>query len=804
MSLLNSDSRSKTDSAFRRDADIDGILTRLCSLTERVVLFPVRHHSPACARALRDLIRRLRPAAVLVEGPSDFNDRLPELALPHQLPIAIYTWVPLPDESLRGAFYPFCRYSPEWLALTTAGETGAATAFIDLPWADMVRLNNKTTNLYSDAALRRGEYLRRLCQELEVEGFDALWDHLAEQDGGLDAEETLRRTHHFCALRRIMEDEVAEEDLQRESFMAARIQEALALHEGQIFVVTGGYHSLGLLEFLTGQRPALPCEPAPFQEGGGIALTPYSYQDLDSLTGYDAGMPNPGFYDAAWEHGHADVSDLLLQKVAALLRERHQTASTADLIAVRGTAQALATLRGQAHPWRRELMDGIIAALVKDETAGDHPFLAVLHEILRGGDRGRLAEGTPLPPFVADLRAQLAAHQIDLTDRTAKTLATDLTDPAQRGRSRLLHRLALLQLPGIRQTGGVDFSVRDDLSSLTEIWAVQWMPEFEAAAAQGSRYGPTVRAAALARLRELAASATGAGAALILVRAAEAGLASEFAQGTPLHTRLEEAIRSEPDFAEAAAATGHLFHLYQFDEVLETTGLPGLGALLAESWERAVWLVDFIGTTPPDPAGIPDAFLALTDVARRTRTTLALPLNDWIQALRHLESHARQLPLLRGAAAGALWLLRAVDASAADDGAEDADTTGVRGQLRAFADPAVLGDYLTGLFTLARTLASRDAALIRAISETISGFSPDDFLAALPSLRLAFTFFPPREKFDLARVLFGNTTGAVMATRRLAADPVETAANTAFDNRLLATLRRYGLREPAGLSPQPS
>src|SRR6478736_10454208 len=89
------------------DIDIDAILPRLCSLTERVVLFPVRHHSPACARALSALIRRLRPAAVLVEGPSDFNDRLPELALPHRLPIAIYTWVQEPDQPLRGAFYPF-------------------------------------------------------------------------------------------------------------------------------------------------------------------------------------------------------------------------------------------------------------------------------------------------------------------------------------------------------------------------------------------------------------------------------------------------------------------------------------------------------------------------------------------------------------------------------------------------------------------------------------------------------------------------------------------------------------------------
>ena len=57
-----------------------------------MVFLPVRHHSPACARAVGEIITRLRPAAVLVEGPSDFNDRLEELFLPHRLPVAVYSW----------------------------------------------------------------------------------------------------------------------------------------------------------------------------------------------------------------------------------------------------------------------------------------------------------------------------------------------------------------------------------------------------------------------------------------------------------------------------------------------------------------------------------------------------------------------------------------------------------------------------------------------------------------------------------------------------------------------------------------
>ena len=38
-------------------------------------------------------------------------------------------------------------------------------------------------------------------------------------------------------------------------------------------------------------------------EDRGIALTPYSYERLDNLKGYESGMPNPGFYHQAWSDG---------------------------------------------------------------------------------------------------------------------------------------------------------------------------------------------------------------------------------------------------------------------------------------------------------------------------------------------------------------------------------------------------------------------------------------------------------------------------------------------------------------------
>ena len=56
----------------------------------------IRHHSPACARLVKSLIESQRPRYVLIEGPADFNDRVDELFLAHQLPVAIYSYCRMP------------------------------------------------------------------------------------------------------------------------------------------------------------------------------------------------------------------------------------------------------------------------------------------------------------------------------------------------------------------------------------------------------------------------------------------------------------------------------------------------------------------------------------------------------------------------------------------------------------------------------------------------------------------------------------------------------------------------------------
>jgi hypothetical protein len=290
------------------------VIDQLCDPSARAVFFPVRHHSPACARHVRALARAMKPAAVLIEGPSDFNERVAELHLPHTLPIAIYSYVRLEDGSRRGGYHPLCEYSPEWVALRTARELKAVTRFIDLPYADIANID-ATANRYADRGLAQSKFVARLCARAGVETFDELWDAHFEADRDLPLEEFLRRAHQFCLHSRLMDAEVSESDRLRESFMAEQVRAALKEFKGRVLVVTGGYHSSALFARLNGidfhgTRDTPREASAPNDGERGIALTPYSYERLDSLRGYNAGMPNPGFYHQAWldsEKGRTDT-----------------------------------------------------------------------------------------------------------------------------------------------------------------------------------------------------------------------------------------------------------------------------------------------------------------------------------------------------------------------------------------------------------------------------------------------------------------------------------------------------------------
>jgi hypothetical protein len=349
-----------------------------------------------------------------------------------------------------------------------------------------------------------------------------------------------------------------------------------------------------------------------------------------------------------------------------------------------------------------------------------------------------------------------------------------------------MHRLRVLETGAHRRTAGTDLATRDDLGQVWEEWHIHWNPDFDAHCIEAARYGPTLADAAAARLAEQAATIErDAGrAALLLLDAALAGLTSI---SQALLNRLRELIRADGDFFSVAASLGHLLYLYRYDAVLETAGQGEIGELLRETFGRGLWLFESLGQVTGQDAPLLQGVQSLRETFERCGVALNLNRDEFLDVLERVGSDKHNYPLVRGAALGARWSLGAVDGAA------------VQTALRLFADPNQLGDFLTGLFALAREQVQRQRDLVLGINSLLGCYTDDDFLAALPALRLAFTYFTPREKHYLAQTLrkgLGLSNELEPATLEVS---VETATRAlAFEAKLFETLEKYGVR---GIEP---
>ncbi|RVU15096.1 DUF5682 family protein [Methylobacterium oryzihabitans] len=758
--------------------------------TGALAVVGVRHHSPACARLVRRTIAALRPAFVLVEGPADYNPFLADLALDHALPVAIFSFR-ADDRGSSASYSPFCAFSPEWAALVAGREVGAGTLFCDLPAWDPAF--GQRRNRYADPHGARAAVAERaLAAALGAEDQDALWDALAE--AAPEDELPARLDRYFALLRPPGTDDPAE--AARERFMAAHAAWALREAGGRpVVLVCGGWHAEAIRRYAAqadGTRPA----PAPAEEGTrtGSYVVPYSYARLDRFSGYGAGMPSPGYYERVAADGLGPAADWAAGAIAAALREAGQVVSTADRIAWAAHAGALARLRAHPAVLRADLIDGALACLVKDALdaapawaagtgAPGHPALAAMLRALTGTREGRLAPGTRRPPLAADVEERLRAAGLE-PGPTRRHIALDWAEAADRARAHLLHRLVILGLPGIAREEGPDLA---EPGLPREGFSVLRHPHWPGALIEASQWGGTLEMAAGARL------ATRIEAEPDSLPVLAGALSQALFAGLPIDgdllARLRAGLAAAHDPAALGAAGRRIVRLHRFGGAFgDAAGaaLARLGLVLAE---RALVLIELVAD-PRAGLGTVDLLLACRDLFRDCPDLAGLgPLRaPFVAMLRRRLADPGAPPALAGAALG---FLVACEAAA---GADDA----VR-RLRRFGRPDSLGDFLAGLFALAREEIAGDATLA-AVEDLVGAWDDDDFLRALPSLRMAFGWFPPRERERIAVAILrrsgageARAEAEALAWMRQRARPLDQAAALAHEARVAARLTRYGL-----------
>ncbi|KQP32897.1 hypothetical protein ASF27_16760 [Methylobacterium sp. Leaf102] len=759
---------------------------------EPLTVVGVRHHSPACARLVRRTIETVRPALVLIEGPSDFNPHLADLALDHALPVAIFSFRAT-EHASHASYTPFCAFSPEWQALVSGRAVGAETLFCDLPAWDPAF--GQRRNRYADPHGPRAEAAERaLASALGAEDQDALWDMLAEAAPKHELPDRLAR--YLALLRPPGTDDPAEEA--RERFMGAHAAWALRAAGGKpVVLVCGGWHAEAIRRYAARADGARP-EPAPPDQGErtGSYLVPYSYARLDRFSGYSAGMPSPGYYEHVAAEGLDPAADWAAGTIATALREAGQVVSTADRIAWAAHAGALARLRAHPAILRADLIDAALATLVKDAldappawtasaAAPRHAALAAMLRALAGHREGRLAPGTRQPPLVADVEERLRAADLE-PGPLRRRVPIDWAEPADRARAHLLHQTVVLGLPGIGREEGPDLA---EPGLPRESFAIARHPDWPGALIEASLWGGTLAMAATARLaaRIEADPDSLHVLALALSDALFAGLPIE----GDLLGRLSRGIATAHAVADLGGTGRRLVRLHRFGAAFGETAAPALAQLCVALGERALPLIETI-VDAREGLGAIELVLACRDLFRDCRDTVPglAPLRPpFVAMLGRRLADPDAPPALAGAALG--FLVACGEIGAGPDEAAR--------RLRRFGLPDTLGDFLAGLFALAREEVAQDATLA-AVEALVSAWDDADFLRALPALRMAFAWFPPRERERIAAAILrrggigpAQAEAEALAWMRQGAMPIDQAKALAQEARVADRLARYGL-----------
>lgn len=482
----------------------------LYDLTRPVLYFPIRHHSPACAWHLVHAIEEYGPDCILVEGPENALEQAAVLAHPAtKAPVALYYFYKdkkgLLSEEKEDykCYYPFLDCSPELVALREAGKRNIPARWIDLPYGEIligtkenrgIRTEGEKQTYNDDYLFLRSRYLKLLCEKTGLRSFDELWEKYFEIGGlFLSTKAFVRQMGNYCRLSRAHTPaEELEEDgcLLRERYMAERIAEASRTCK-KILVVTGGFHTYGILELLAEEEGRLRYRGAPVKlhnlgdKAQGVYPLAYSMEAADALNGYASGMQSPGFYQLVWERlqesgapGGAYKEAVLHQLVAAgrQVRKKKENLSSYDVICALSMAEGLAALRGKQEPGLYELRDAALSSFVKGECSPSTDLpLRILKELNTGKQVGKLCEDALRPPLLIDFEEQCQIFRLKIQGAGQQEVTLELfTKKKHLEMSRFFYRMEFLKTGFVRRTKGADLLNRRDKSRIREIWTYRF------------------------------------------------------------------------------------------------------------------------------------------------------------------------------------------------------------------------------------------------------------------------------------------------------------------------------------------
>ena len=773
---------------------------------EQIYFAPVRHHSPACSYALKQLIEEVEPTHILIEAPSSFDTILQQLLdSDTKPPIAVLcqtekkltqsTELPYtkednidnlnPKSNIYSAFYPFCDYSPEWLAIQIAKKRQANIQFIDLPWSlqtdqSIESDSERNYSLLSETYLKHSQYIQRLMQKLHCRDHDEVWEHLFElkdYDDIANWKTFFVDTFIWCAMSRLdytKESLIAEGSVQREQYMLTAIgQLKKSKPQAKIVVVTGGFHTLALLEGLWQNQLMLPKRSDVTQFNrqrksstqDQIWLIRYSFDRLDALNGYASGMPSPAYYQTAWQAMlHYDKTDnqdqsgrksrqqltlTLMSEIANKLRQQPNYNNSTGFVPLKSAieqATLLADLRGHIGSGRYDLLDAIQSCFIKesmDTTRSD--FWILVQSYLSGNQLGEVPTGISQPPLVNEVYLTLKQYRFKLDDTNPKLTHIDIyRKPEHRQRSRFLHLMTFLNVGFANRIDGPDYIHGQRLNVMFEDWRYAWTPMVEARLIELSQQGMKLQQLAISKLQleakqfiQNSTDSVSLFAVEQLIQAALMGLDDYF---NDLVDNFADFIETDGELDSLIYCGHRMLYLWQGQTFLQLKATSTLHTLLTKIIKQSFFLLTKLKQHENEQQQQNlKILLSFRDLLNSLPDELdAHQLKqDFYHNLSRLQPELTQAPLICGAIDSMSYL----DAYLSQQQLED--NIKINFSLGTQNEQAI--SYFIGIMQCTPELVIHSSILLDSLDQLLLEWSPEQFIEILPDLRYVFAQLNPKQ-----------------------------------------------------------
>ena len=789
---------------------------------EQIYFAPVRHHSPACSYALKQLIKEVQPTHILIEAPSSFDTILEQLLHSGvKPPVAVLCQTqkdiaeptksqnttdqqttssePKTEDNISdltpksitySAFYPFCHYSPEWLAMQMAKKQQANIQFIDLPWSlqtdqSIDSDSDHNRSLLSETYLKHSQYIQRLMQKLHCRDHDEVWEHLFElkdYDDIADWQNFFADTFIWCAMSRLdysQESLIAEGSVQREQYMITAIGQLKKSNpEAKIVVVTGGFHTLALLEGLWQNQLILPkrSDVTQFNRQRKSStqdqtwLIRYSFDRLDALNGYASGMPSPAYYQTAWQamlhydktanqdqsgrKSRQQLTLTLMSEIANKLRQQPNYNNSTGFVPLKSAieqATLLADLRGHNGPGRYDLLDAIQSCFIKESIDTAHgEFWLSVQSCLSGNLLGNVPTGTSQPPLVNDVYSTLKKYRFKLDDTNPKLTHIDIyRKPEHRQRSRFLHLMTFLNVGFANRLDGPNYIHGQRLNVMFEDWRYAWTPMVEARLIELSQQGAKLEQIAINKLQldaeQLIHDKTGSVSLLAVEQLTQAALMGLDDYFNDLVDKFANFIENDGELDSLISCGHRMLYLWQGRTFLQFKATSTLLSLLTKIIKQSFFLLNKLkqheNEQQQQNLGV---LLSFRDLLNHLPDELDADQlkQDFYLNLFRLQPELTQAPLIRGAIDSMSYLDSYLSQSQLENNIRINFSLGTQNEQTI--------SYFIGIMQCTPELVIHSSILLDSLDQLLIDWSPEQFIEILPDLRYAFSQLNPKQNASLA------------------------------------------------------